>query len=178
MFNRALKKLEVPHDENDAYAAEGSNRWGNRDIYPIIPEERTYTTASYLGYYCTSGFSPTSWTLGSSLLAYGLTAGQACGAVLVGSFIASVNAFLCGQAGSDHHVKSDHLICLFHDYLTNLLRSYAMLGRASLGLYGSYLNVLLPVFESLIYVSCFPNRIWCILMCCSSVYRATSVVKL
>lgn len=32
-----------------------------------------------------------------------------------------------------------------------------MLGRASLGLYGSYLNVLICVFESLIYVSFPPS---------------------
>lgn len=104
-FKKILKHLEVPHNENDAYFAEGSNRWGNRDIYPIIPEERTYTWTAYLGYYFTSGFSSTSWTLGSGLLAVGLTAGQACGAVAIGSVIASINAFLCGQAGSDHHVK-------------------------------------------------------------------------
>lgn len=39
------------------------------------------------------------WSLGSSNLANGLTAGEAIGMVFIGSFIAGLIAFLCGEPG-------------------------------------------------------------------------------
>jgi hypothetical protein len=39
------------------------------------------------------------WSLGSSNLANGLTAGEAVGMVLIGSFIAGLIAFICGEPG-------------------------------------------------------------------------------
>jgi NCS1 family nucleobase:cation symporter-1 len=41
----------------------------------------------------------TAWSLGSSNLAAGLDAGGTIGGVLVGSFIAGIVAFLCGEPG-------------------------------------------------------------------------------
>lgn len=34
-----FKPLEVKHKQ-EQYAAQGTTGWGNRDIYPIIPEHR------------------------------------------------------------------------------------------------------------------------------------------
>jgi cytosine/uracil/thiamine/allantoin permease len=39
------------------------------------------------------------WSLGSSNLANGLTAGEAIGMVFIGSFIAGLIAFVCGEPG-------------------------------------------------------------------------------
>jgi NCS1 family nucleobase:cation symporter-1 len=93
-----LEPLEVHHND-DAYASQGAHRWGNRDIYPIVKKERTYSTWAYFAYWATAGICITSWTLGSSMIGIGLTAGQACGAVLAGSTFASILGFLAGQAG-------------------------------------------------------------------------------
>ena len=98
----AIKRLLEPlavHHTDDAYASQGAHRWGNRDIYPIVKKERTYSTWAYFAYWATAGICITSWTLGSSMIGIGLTAGQACGAVLAGSTFASILGFLAGQAG-------------------------------------------------------------------------------
>ncbi len=41
-IQNALRPLEVKHHQ-EQYAAQGTTGWGNRDIYPIIPEHWTYT---------------------------------------------------------------------------------------------------------------------------------------
>jgi cytosine/uracil/thiamine/allantoin permease len=63
-----------------------------------------YTSRAYFAYWVTSGVCRTAWTLGSSLIGYGITAGEACGAVLTGSVNAGVMAVLCGQVGRDLHL--------------------------------------------------------------------------
>ena len=74
-----------------------------------------------------------SWTIGSSLIGIGLTAGQAMAAVVVGMTIASINAFLNGTPGAKHHL------------------GYGMLARAAFGLWGSYFCVILNVFQSFVF---------------------------
>lgn len=69
------------------------------------------------------------------MIGYGLTAGQACGAILIGSILASFNAYLAGTPGARFHL------------------GYGMLGRAAFGLWGSYMALLLSCFESFIFVS-------------------------
>lgn len=75
IFSQFLKYIEVKK-RDDAYASAGhATRWGNRDLYPIIKSERTYGWAAYYAYWMTGGVCLSSWTLGSSLIGYGLTAG-------------------------------------------------------------------------------------------------------
>ncbi|KAI0594069.1 hypothetical protein F4775DRAFT_459261 [Biscogniauxia sp. FL1348] len=52
----------------------------------------------------TCGISLSSWTIGSSLIGIGLTAGQACAVVVIGCFIASLGAYLNGAPGAIHHL--------------------------------------------------------------------------
>lgn len=74
-----------------------------------------------------------SWTIGSSLIGIGLTAGQAMGAVVVGIFLACFNAFLNDSPGALHHL------------------GFGMLARAAFGLWGSYFCVMLNVFQSFVF---------------------------
>jgi NCS1 family nucleobase:cation symporter-1 len=93
-MSKILKFLEV-RQKDEIYAAQGATRWGNRDLYPILVSERTvslsikslvpkpnrlpqYASRAYFAYWVTSGVCLTAWTLGSSLIGYGLTAGEAC----------------------------------------------------------------------------------------------------
>jgi nucleobase:cation symporter-1, NCS1 family len=100
----AIAKFLEVRQRDEAYSEQGTTRWGNRDIYPIIPSERTYGPMAFFAYWLTAGICVSSWTLGSGLVGIGLTAGQAVGAVVVGGCIASTNAYLCGKCGADHHV--------------------------------------------------------------------------
>ncbi|KAK0650029.1 hypothetical protein B0T16DRAFT_457384 [Cercophora newfieldiana] len=107
-----LKPLEVKHDR-DQFKGFDTTRWGNKDIYPVIREHRTYNICSTIG--------------------IGLTAGEACGGVLVGSFSAALLGFLAGQCGRIHNL------------------GFMMMSRAAFGLWGSYFSIMLCVFESVVF---------------------------
>lgn len=98
-----MKWAELPAREG-FYHDKGTTDWGNHDIYPIIPDERTYGKGAYFLYWVTCGAGLSTFAIGSSYIAVGLTAGQTCGAVFVGSCIASLVAVLCGRAGSEKHL--------------------------------------------------------------------------
>lgn len=74
-LGRVLRALEVKH-RVDSFADRGVTRWGNKDIYPVIKAEQTFIWSDFYAYWMTSGISMSSWTLGSSLIGYGLTASQ------------------------------------------------------------------------------------------------------
>lgn len=76
-----LKKLEVKPTD-DEFESMPTTRWGNKDVYPIPHDKRTYGVLAFYAYWGTCGISLSSWTIGSSLVGIGLTAGQACGAVV------------------------------------------------------------------------------------------------
>lgn len=99
-FATIARKLEVKPTD-DEYEAIETTRWGNRDVYPIPHDKRVYTVYSFLSYWVsissrhdlsiygrltickgTCGMCLSSWTIGSSLIGIGLTAGQAMGAVV------------------------------------------------------------------------------------------------
>lgn len=76
-----LRKLEVKPTD-DEYEAIETSRWGNRDVYPVPHDKRVYGVYDFVSYWGTCGMSLSSWTIGSSLIGIGLTAGQAMGAVV------------------------------------------------------------------------------------------------
>lgn len=78
---RLLKKLEVKPSD-DEYEAIETSRWGNRDVYPIPHDKRTYGWSAFYAYWGTCGVSLSSWAIGSSLIGIGLTAGEACAVVV------------------------------------------------------------------------------------------------
>jgi nucleobase:cation symporter-1, NCS1 family len=45
-----LKKLEIKPTD-DEYEAIETNRWGNRDIYPIPHDKRTYGVYAFVSYW-------------------------------------------------------------------------------------------------------------------------------
>ncbi|PQE13795.1 uracil permease protein [Rutstroemia sp. NJR-2017a BVV2] len=130
--SRFLKKIEVKPTD-DEYEVIETSRWGNRDIYPIPHDKRTYGTYAFVSYWGTCGVCLSSWTIGSSLIGIGLTAGQAMASVTIGMLLASINAYLNGTPGAKHHL------------------GYGMLGRAAFGLWGSYFCIMLNVFQSFVF---------------------------
>lgn len=73
--------LEVKPTD-DEFESIKTTRWGNKDVYPIPHDKRTYGVLAFFAYWGTCGISISSWTIGSSLIGIGLTAGQACGVVV------------------------------------------------------------------------------------------------
>ncbi|ORX95917.1 permease for cytosine/purines, uracil, thiamine, allantoin-domain-containing protein [Clohesyomyces aquaticus] len=127
-----LRKLEVKPTD-DEYEAIETSRWGNKDVYPIPHDKRTYGIYAFVSYWGTCGICLSSWTIGSSLIGIGLTAGQAMAAVTVGMLIACANAYLNGTPGAKHHL------------------GYGMLARAAFGMWGSYFCIMLNVFQSFVF---------------------------
>lgn len=73
-LTQLLKPLEVRH--HGVYEHAPPSRWGNRDIYPVIESQRTYTARAFYAYWATAGICISSYTLGSSMIGIGLTAGE------------------------------------------------------------------------------------------------------
>jgi NCS1 family nucleobase:cation symporter-1 len=48
--SRLLKRLEV-EPKDDEYEAIETSRWGNRDVYPIAHDKRTYGIYAYVSYW-------------------------------------------------------------------------------------------------------------------------------
>lgn len=80
-FKSLARRLEVKPTD-DEYEALATTRWGNKDVYPVPHDKRTYGWLAFWAYWGTCGISISSWTIGSSLIGIGLTAGQACGVVV------------------------------------------------------------------------------------------------
>ncbi|KAL8960260.1 MAG: hypothetical protein Q9193_003003 [Seirophora villosa] len=95
------KRIQCPVDNEAGYE---NTHWCNRDLIPIPSKRRTWSWQGYVGYWVVAGINTTSWTVGSTLLALGLSVGQAMAMVIVGCVIIGVLAVLCGWLGSHHHV--------------------------------------------------------------------------
>jgi hypothetical protein len=73
-------------------------------------KERTYGWAGYFAFISVTGVNITTFTLGSSYIAYGLTAGQTLGMVFLETFISGSIAFISARPGLDRnmgYVSSD-----------------------------------------------------------------------
>jgi nucleobase:cation symporter-1, NCS1 family len=94
---------ELP-ERKDIYTYQGTTNWGNHDLYPIDPKERTFTWLSYWAIFVTNGINISTVTLGSSFIAYGLTAGQTIGGVFAGTCISAIVSLLSSRPGIDYHM--------------------------------------------------------------------------
>ena len=95
-------KVPKPHvpDTFTSWEVKGDHdRWTNADVIPVPPEQRKFTSKAFIGYWVAAGINSTAWSLGSSSLANGLTAGQAVGGVLIGGVLSGLVAFICGEPG-------------------------------------------------------------------------------
>ncbi|CDK25867.1 unnamed protein product [Kuraishia capsulata CBS 1993] len=119
------ERLEVPSDEGRNYKVD---QWCNRDLIPIPKERRTYTTMSYFGYWTVSGACVSAWTIGSTMLSYGLNAKQAIACVVVGSLLTGLLAISCGWMGEMYQI------------------GFTVSSRYSYGFYGSYIPVVIRSF--------------------------------
>jgi NCS1 family nucleobase:cation symporter-1 len=121
------------------YTWRGTTDWGNHDLYPIDPKERTFGALGFFAIWATNGISVSTITLGSSYVAYGLSAGQTLGSILAGCVISSLIAFLCARPGMDYHI------------------GYTVWNRVAFGLRGQYIPVMVVVIGGMVFVSLLDN---------------------
>ncbi|KAE9990893.1 hypothetical protein EG327_000774 [Venturia inaequalis] len=127
-----MKWAELPA-RDDIYQDKGTTKWGNHDLYPIVSSERTYGRGAFLLYWVTCGAGLSTFAIGSSYIAVGLTPGEACGAVLIGSCLSSGVAVLCGRAGAEKHL------------------GYTMIARVSFGLRGMWLPLFFQLMSNVVF---------------------------
>ncbi|KJR88478.1 nucleobase:cation symporter-1, NCS1 family [Sporothrix schenckii 1099-18] len=121
------KSIEVPKHDDSHYE---NTTWCNRDLIPIPPARRTFGVWSYFGYWTVSGSCISAWSVGSTLLAYGLSPQQAIGVVIIGGVLTGVLAVACGWLGEVHHI------------------GFTVSSRSAWGMRGAYFPVIIRIFVS------------------------------
>ncbi|KAL7422067.1 hypothetical protein Q5752_003842 [Cryptotrichosporon argae] len=96
-------------------------------------ERRTYAIWSYVIYWIISGMCISAYTLGSTLLAYGLNCQQALATIAIGSLCVSPLVIACGWMGERHHI------------------GFTVGSRFTWGMYGAYFPVAIRTFTTIFW---------------------------
>ncbi|KAI0649150.1 NCS1 nucleoside transporter family [Trametes meyenii] len=110
-----------------------NGRWSNKDMDPVPPKGRTWSTFNYIAYWVSDATNVAVWELASSMLAIGLSWRQALPAIAVGHIIISLVMVANGTIGARLHV------------------GFPVLNRSSFGFWFSYFSVVSRVVLSLFW---------------------------
>lgn len=101
--SNALKWAEVK-ERTDIYTWRGTTKYGNHDLYPIVPSEQKFGYLAYFAFWTNSGTAITTFTLGSSYIAIGLNASQTIVACFLGALISSLIGVFGARPGQDYKI--------------------------------------------------------------------------
>lgn len=107
--------------------------WSNKDMDPVPPRLRTWTTWNYISYWVSDATNLAVWELASSMLAIGLSWRQAMPCIAAAYAIISVVMVLTGTIGARLHV------------------AFPVLNRSSFGFWFSYFTVFSRVLLSMFW---------------------------
>ncbi|KII83850.1 hypothetical protein PLICRDRAFT_444085 [Plicaturopsis crispa FD-325 SS-3] len=111
-----------------------SSRWSNRDMDPVPPRLRTWTTWNYIAYWISDATNVAVWELASTMLAgLGLSWRQALPAIAVGHIIIAFTMVANGTIGARLHIP------------------FPVLNRSSFGFWFSYFSVISRVILSMFW---------------------------
>ncbi|THH07196.1 hypothetical protein EW145_g3553 [Phellinidium pouzarii] len=110
-----------------------NSRLSNKDMDPVPPHLRTWTTTNYIMYWISDATNVAVWELASSMLAIGLSWKQALPAIAVGHCIIAVVMVGNGTIGARLHVP------------------FPVLNRSSFGFWFSYFSVISRVVLSMFW---------------------------
>ncbi|KAF9066556.1 permease for cytosine/purines, uracil, thiamine, allantoin-domain-containing protein [Rhodocollybia butyracea] len=110
-----------------------TSRWSNKDMDPVPPLLRTWSTWNYVTYWISDAVNLPTWELASSMLAIGLSWRQALAAIAVGHTIIAMVMVLNGTVGARLHV------------------GFPVLNRSSFGFWLSYFSVISRVVLALFW---------------------------
>ncbi|KAI5478017.1 hypothetical protein MNV49_005709 [Pseudohyphozyma bogoriensis] len=128
--------------ESDGFAESGKVfSWSNKDLDPTPPEERTWAWQVIHSTHTAYGFSTGVWTLGSSMIAAGLTVGQAVGCVFVAHTLGAMAIVVNSRFGAYVWFQT-----------SRLMPRYPVYQRISFGPFGSFFPVLLRCGTGIIWV--------------------------
>ncbi|KAH7882152.1 NCS1 nucleoside transporter family [Phlebopus sp. FC_14] len=116
--------------EETTFAAHG---WSNKDMDPVPPRLRTWTTWNYISYWLSDATNLAVWELASSMLALDPSRRQALPCIAAGYCIISVVMVLNGTTGARLHI------------------AFPVLNRSSFGFWFSYFTVFSRVILSMFW---------------------------
>lgn len=110
-----------------------TSKWSNKDMDPVQPEDRTWSTYNYVAYWISDATNAAVWELASSMLAVGLSWRQALPAIAVGHIVIAIVMVLNGTTGARLHI------------------AFPVLNRSSFGFWFSYFSVVSRVVLSMFW---------------------------
>lgn len=139
---------------------QGKHAWYNKDLLPTKNVERTWGTVNYLFFYFTTSLTPSSYTLGSTLVSMGLLWWHGMICAVVGSIFLTVILVLNSRGPSVYHMGFPTII------------------RAASGMYGSYFFIFVRISVAIIYFSIqtyFAGRLMSVTLRCIFGHRWTEI---
>lgn len=118
------------------HAGDAVNQWINDDIRPLPPHRRTWGIWSFVSFWAINNLIMLNFTVGSTLIALGLSVWQAMIAVMVGKSIVMVVAVYNGWVGAEWHI------------------GFPVISRYVWGMYGSYAIVAQRILLSCVWMAC------------------------
>lgn len=104
-FYRSLQaRLRVKGDLDDGSGGREATAWGNKDIWPVPPEQRHLNALSYMSFWAIASMSITGWAFGGSLVALGVSTADGIGCIFVACAVVAMFSVLCGHPGSEKHL--------------------------------------------------------------------------
>lgn len=125
--------------------------WYNSDLLPTPRDKRTWGVYHYLFFYFTTSLTPSSYTLGSTLVNNGLLYWHALICAVIGSIILSPILVFNSRAPATYHI------------------GYPTAIRAAAGMYGSYFFIFVRISVAVIYFATqtyFAGMLLSVLMRC------------
>ncbi|KAJ7494742.1 cytosine-purine permease [Mycena galericulata] len=119
--------------EPEASTFAPNSKWSNKDMDPVAPHLRTWTTWNYVFYWISDATNTASWELASSMIAVGLSWRQALPAIAVAHLIIGTVMVLNGTIGARLHV------------------AFPVITRSSFGFWFSYFSVISRVILSMFW---------------------------
>lgn len=142
-------------ERKDIYTWRGTTEWGNHDLYPTSEKDRTYGYWAYMSFWSQSGFSITTYTIGSGYIAVGLSQAETIAAIFVGSLISACVGIFGARPGMDYGIGYVSISILTRiakvDELT--WRKQTVGNRTVFGLRGTYLAIFIIFITGIIFVS-------------------------
>ncbi|KAF2099748.1 putative allantoin permease [Rhizodiscina lignyota] len=83
---------------------ETNQKWGNEDLDPTGPSQRTWISWSYFAFFWAVSFNPVQWNTGASLVNQGLLWWQALLSILVGNLFTATCLVLNSRAAAVYHI--------------------------------------------------------------------------
>ncbi|KAJ7857292.1 NCS1 family nucleobase:cation symporter-1 [Mycena olivaceomarginata] len=117
------KTLAIPIPKIDKVDDIGSTQWYNKDLVPASIELRKWRMHTYVFFWWASSFNQAEWSIGSSLIAVGLTFRQSMASVCIGAVLCALAMVLTARPGAKLHI------------------GYPTLLRSSFGMWGSKIFV-------------------------------------